>query len=68
MTRRELFGAADLSRTGRIAAASYAAQPEDRGSVVAGEVDATGRLLRRSGACYNQWEAPAWDFNALSQL
>lgn len=40
-----------------------------RSVVVAGAVDASGRLLRPSDAPYDNYrEAPAWDFNALSQL
>ena len=37
--------------------------------IVAGAVDASGRLLRRSDAPYDNYrEAPAWEFAALSQL
>jgi cephalosporin-C deacetylase-like acetyl esterase len=37
--------------------------------IVAGAVDAAGRLLPRAGVPYADYrEKPAWDFNALSQL
>jgi dienelactone hydrolase len=53
--------AADLPEIAR----SMAPRP----AIVAGAVDAAGRLLRRSEAPYDNYrEAPAWDFEALSQL
>jgi hypothetical protein len=37
--------------------------------IVAGALDASGRLLRQSDVPYDHYrEAPAWDFNALSQF
>jgi len=56
-----VLGAADLPEIAR----SMAPRPV----IVAGAVDAAGRLLGRSGAPYDNYrEAPTWDFNALSQL
>jgi dienelactone hydrolase len=56
-----VLAAADLPEIAR----SVAPRPV----IVAGAVDAAGRLLRGSSAPYDNYqEAPTWDFNALSQL